>query len=143
MRPMSIFLTMLLGCAPAGLGPSTAWAQSGCRGADSTSNEIVAYFQRLVSDSHSDYLNVRNSTGLPATSPSKVKLDTRTSACRSGAEAINAARQEPGTVRQVWLIKLDTWYAAVDPTIKVGPDEIVPYYLLDRQFGYVRTLVIQ
>lgn len=123
--------------------PAPGSTQSKCRGTDTTSTFRLEYLKRLVSDSHPDYANVRLSTGLPATSPAKVQLETRAAVCQTGADGINAARDEPGTIRQVWVFTLDTWYAVVDPSIQVGPERIVPYYLFDHRFAYKVTLIVQ
>lgn len=63
-------------------------------------------------------------------SSSKVKLITRQQDCLRAVNALNSVRQEPGTIRQVWLYALgNAGYAVDDPGLDVGyADRVLNFF---------------
>jgi hypothetical protein len=99
-----------------------AQANSGCLMADTVHVPThLDYLRRLVSDTDSAAVEVRNAFELPLTSPSKVTLVTRNNTCASAAAALNTVVGTPGQIRQVWVYALGSNYAVEDPAIPVEP----------------------
>jgi hypothetical protein len=124
-----ILLTILLtsGCA-AGLA---AQSTSGCRSADQVRTTArLNFLKDLVSSSDPDHAASRQTLGIPTMNRNKVKLVTRQQDCQAAVNAMNTIRQEPGTVRQVWLYALGTaGYAVDDPELDVGfADRILIFF---------------
>jgi hypothetical protein len=101
----------------------------------------LTFLKELVSSSDSDYVSTRQDLGIVKMNASKVTLVTRQQDCQSAVTALNTVRQEPATVRQVWLYALGTaGYAVDDPGLDAGfADRLV--YFFDRTFGYKSTIV--
>jgi hypothetical protein len=94
----------------------------------------IDYLKRVVADTDSVSRAVRDSLRLPATSPSKVSLVTRTSTCTSAVAALNSVAGTPGAVRQVWVDALGSNYAVEDPSISSETAGGLPFYLFDSKW---------
>ena len=137
-KPMLLVACLLiLGCAPA----LSAQGTSGCRASDTERSPArLAFLKELVSSADSDHVGTRQDLGIAKMNACKVTLVTRQQDCQSAVTALNTVRQEPGTVRQVWLYALGTaGYAVDDPTLDVGFADRVLYFF-DRSFGYKSTI---
>jgi hypothetical protein len=114
---------------------------SGCRPADAqTVPSRLTYFKDLLTSTVAARKAVRDSLGLAAVNASKISLLTKTSTCLSAVTSLNAHRQEPGVIRQVWVYALGSNYAVEDPGIAAKSGEYRPIYVFDRNFVYKRTL---
>jgi hypothetical protein len=77
---------------------------------------------------------------LAAAALNKASLVTKQATCVAAVNALNALRQEPGVVRQVWVYALGNNYAVEDPAIVIPPGVYRPIYLFSGNFAYKRTL---
>jgi hypothetical protein len=118
---------------------SAQGSASGCRTADTVRVPArLAFLKDLVSSADSDFVSSRQDLGVAASNPAKVALVTKQTTCQTAVTALNAVRQEPGVVRQIWLYSMATGYALDDPTRDVfGTDRVL--YMFDTQFNYKRT----
>jgi hypothetical protein len=128
----------LIACAP-GL---SAQGSSGCRAEDQLrSLARLTFLKELASSSDSDYVSTRHDLGIPRMEASKVTLVTRRRDCQSAVTALNTVRQEPGTIRQVWLYALGkAGYAVDDPGLD-RPYAARVMHFFDKTFKYKSTLV--
>jgi hypothetical protein len=133
-------LTLLLSMAACAPGLAAQSATSGCRPADQVRSPArLAFLKELVSSSDSDHVASRQDLGIPVLRTSKVTLVTRQRDCQKAVDALNTVRQEPGTIRQVWLYALgNVGYALDDPSRDVGYAEKVLYFF-GPNFTYKRT----
>ncbi|HEV8613713.1 MAG TPA: hypothetical protein VGQ73_09375, partial [Gemmatimonadales bacterium] len=122
-----------------------AQSSSGCLTAAADTGRVSSrldHLKQLVSSADSDYVSIRQDLGMSTMSANKVTLVTKQSTCQSAVTALNAVRQEQGTVRQVWVYALGTaGYALDDPSQDpdVGYGDRVLYFF-NRTFGYTLTL---
>jgi hypothetical protein len=132
-------LLMLLVLLNGPLGATT----SACRSADTVIvPERLTYLKNFISKADSVYKLPRDSIGLASQNAAKVKLETKSTTCQSGVNALNAILQTPGTSRQIWLFALGSGYAIQDPTIPHEPGQPDPLYFFDSQFVYKGTLMV-
>lgn len=125
-----LLLTSLLisACGPTFAARSTS---SACRPPDDLRTAArLTFLKELVSSSDPDHVASRQDLGITRMSPNKVELVTRQQDCQRAITAMNTVRQEPGTVRQVWLYALGTTgYAIDDPELDVGfADRILIFF---------------
>ena len=111
------------GCAPALVAQGT----SGCRSASADqvrTSRRLSYLKDLVSSSNPNHVQSRQALGIPSMAAAKVKLVTRQQDCQAAVTAMNTYREEPGTVRQVWVYALGTaGYAVDDPALDVPSED--------------------
>ncbi len=120
-------------CAPATIA---AQSSSGCRAADTDRVPArLAYLKVMVAGTDSIAALFRTEFQLQAVNANKVSLVTKTSTCASAATALNAARNTPGAVRQVWVYALGSNYAVEDPTIPVEPTGPYPIYFFSNTWA--------
>ena len=116
-----------------------AQGKSGCRADLERSQARLAYLKELVSSPDSDHATSRRDLGIGKMNPGKVTLVTRRRDCRKAVNALNSVRQEPGTVRQIWLYALGgQGYAVDDPGLDVGFSSKVLYFF-GPKFRYKAT----
>jgi hypothetical protein len=134
---ISVLLTPLWACAPALSAQSNT---SGCLSSDQTRVPArLTFLKELVTSSDSDYVSTRQDLGLATMNASKVVLVTKQRDCQNAVTALNSVRQEPGTVRHIWLYTLGTSGYVVDDH---GLDAVVAdrvLYFFDPKFVYKRT----
>jgi hypothetical protein len=125
-------------CAPR-LAAQTS--TSGCRPADQVRSPArLTFLRELVSSADTQHVASRQDLGLPVMRTSKVTLVTRQRDCQRAVEALNNVRQEPGTIRQVWLYALGTeGYALDDPGLDQGRYSDKLLYFFSPNFTYKRT----
>lgn len=122
-------------CAPV----SPAHDTSGCREDLERSQARLAYLKELVSSPDSDHAASRRDLGMGKMNPGKVTLVTRQQDCRKAVSALKSVRQEPGTVRQIWLYALGSQgYAVDDPGLDLGFSDKVLYFF-GPKFKYKLT----
>lgn len=138
MKPIFLVACLSITACAAGL---SAQGASGCRAADQVRSPArLTFLKELVSSSDSDYVSTRQDLGIAKMNASKVTLVTRQQDCQSAITALNTLRQEPATVRQVWLYALGTaGYALDDPGLDAGFADR-PMYFFDRSFAYKSTV---
>jgi hypothetical protein len=138
--PMMLMVSLLTAsCAPALAAQGTS---SGCRPASADqvrTSRRLSYLKDLVSSSNPNHVQSRQALGIPSMSAAKVKLVTRTQDCQSAVTAMNTYREEPGTVRQVWVYALGSaGYAVDDPTLdRLGEDRTLDFFA--PNWGYKLT----
>ena len=98
------------------------------------------YFKQLLTTTNPARVAVRDSLTLAAAALNKASLVTKQATCVAAVNALNALRQEPGVVRQVWVYALGNNYAVEDPAIVIPPGVYRPIYLFSGNFAYKRTL---
>jgi hypothetical protein len=100
---------------------------SGCRPADTRYvPRRLSYFHDLLTTTDPARVPVRDSLQLAGVKASQIKLVTTTSICTRAVSALNAQRQEPGKVRQVWVYTLGSNYAVEDPADQEpGQDRLI------------------
>ena len=134
-HPQILIALLLLGGCAWNAPVLVAQGASGCRPADTTKVPThLRYLKRVVADTDSVSRAVRDSLRLPATSPSKVSLVTRTSTCMSAVGALNTVAGTPGVVRQVWVYALGSNFAVEDPSISSALAGGLPFYLFDSKW---------
>jgi hypothetical protein len=118
---------------------SAQGSASGCRTADTQRVPArLAFLKNLVSSADSDYVSSRQELGISTSNAAKVALVTKQTTCQTAVTALNAVREEPGTVRQIWLYTMATGYAVDDPARDVfGTDRVLHFF--DTQFNYKMT----
>jgi len=128
MLSVSTEITLLASQVVSGTQP-TAHDTSGCREDLERAQARLAYLKELVSSPDSDHAASRRDLGIGKMNPRKVTLVTRQHDCRKAVNALNSVRQEPGTVRQIWLYALGgQGYAVDDPGLDVGFSDKVLYF---------------
>lgn len=144
MLPCVLLASAWLGaCAPALVAQGSG---SGCLTASADTVRVperLDFLKQLVSSTDSDYVVTRQDLGIGTMNPSKVTLVTKQTTCQSAANALNTVRQEPSTVRQIWVYALGTaGYAVDDPGLDRSDvayaDKVM--YFFDRTFTYKQTL---
>jgi len=115
---------------------------SGCLPADTVFVPMhLTYLRSLVSSTDPSDDSVRVKLGIPKANPSKVSLVTSRTTCVKAVSTLNAKRNEPNAVRQVWVFALGGGdYAVEDPAINPAPGEWMPVYILDRHFSFKNIL---
>jgi hypothetical protein len=136
-----LVLTLILSTSACAPGLAAQTSTSGCRPADQVRSPArLTFLRELVSSSDSDHVATRQDLGLPVLKTSKVTLVTRQRDCQRAVEALNNVRQEPGTIRQVWLYALGTeGYALDDPGLDQGRYSDKVLYFFVPNFTYKRT----
>jgi hypothetical protein len=129
-----VTLLLLAACAPNGL---VAQSSSVCLPADTVFIPMrLEYFRKLVSSTSPSDSTVRAKLGVAKAAPSKVSLVTSRTTCVNAVAALNTKRNEPNTVRQVWVFTLGGGdYAVEDRGIETG-GEWMPVYIFDRHFNF-------
>jgi hypothetical protein len=93
---------------------------SGCRPDDGDrAPQRIAWLKLLVSSSDTAWVSTRAALSVSSGAANKVALVTKTSTCQAATTALNQVRQEPNTVRQVWVYSLPNGYAVDDPGLAV------------------------
>jgi hypothetical protein len=93
---------------------------------------MLSYVTQLVTSADPVRVQIRNSLGLPATNASKVSLVSDNTVCNKIAQSLNTATGTSGLTRQLYVIKVGSYYAAQDPDHPSG--EWVPTVSLDKLY---------
>jgi hypothetical protein len=110
-----------------------------CRAADQERvPHMLGYFKELLSTTDSTERAVRDSLGLSATPPAKIKFVTKRTVCVQAAKALNALLGQPGVGRNLWVYQLGDNYAVEDPDI---PGRRYELFVFSETFVYRGTLV--
>lgn len=125
---------VLSGCAPA----LQAQAASSCRPADQSSDQVQAMVSDIATGTDSLSKADRDSTGIPATTISKISLTTDSRTCDKAVQAVNTVFGTPGVARQVYVIKIDASFAVVDPQSPPGMDAV---FIFDRKWIHKETML--
>lgn len=112
--------------------PAHAQTASTCRASDANAVRLLSYVRQLVTSADPVRVQVRDSLGLPATRSSNVSLVTDNRVCAEVAQGVNAATGTSGLTRQLYVLKVGSYYAAQDPDHPSG--EWWPTVSLDKQF---------
>lgn len=129
--PMVLLVSLLTEACATGIAAQAA--TSGCRAASADqvrTSRRLSYLKDLVSSSDPDHVQSRQTLGIPSMSSAKVKLVTRQQDCLAAVTAMNTYREEPGTVRQVWVYALGTaGYAVDDPVLdRLGQHRTLDFF---------------
>lgn len=127
---------VLAGCAPV----LHAQSAGSCRPADQTSALVQSELTGIATGTDSLSQSTRDSTGIPATTVSKISLVTDSRTCDKAAQAINTLLGTPSTVRQVYVIKVDATYAVVDPALSDAPGATA-VFVFDRRWTHKDTML--
>jgi hypothetical protein len=107
-------------------------AGSTCRTSDAGAARVLSYVTELVTSADSERVKVRNGLRLPATDASKVGLVSDNRVCDKIAQSLNAATGTSGLTRQLYVVKVGSYYAAQDPDHPSG--EWAPTVSLDKLY---------
>ena len=115
-------------------------AQSACRAADSTSAALVAELTKYAGATSGDNKIVRDSLHIPLTSTSGVGLVTTAATCRKARDAYQAKFANTGGGAfsgRVYVIKLGSVYAVLDPGFKYSDPDVLTVQIVDSRFRHL------
>ncbi len=123
-----------------GLGHSPVAAQSTCRAADQSSALVQSEVITIATGTDSLTKAARDSSGIPATTSSRISLVSDFKTCDKAVQAINTLLSTPGLVRRVYVIKVDASFAVVDPELAnaSGTDAV---FIFDRRWVHKDTML--
>ncbi len=122
--------------------PVPGWSQGVCRAADSTSAELIAEVARYSAATHAGDIAVRDSLRLPAVPANQVVLVTQDPVCKKANVAYQADRAitgGSGFSGRVYVVKIGTTYAVLDPSFSYGRPDNWTVVIMDSRY---RTLSV-
>lgn len=130
-----IFLSItLFACAGAVTRP-----QSTCLPTDEHALEFRSFLRELVTSTDTARASLRVVMGFPAMDSTKVTIVTTNRICNSVAQGFNAVLRTPNLVRQLYVVKVGTFYAAKDPGHPAG--EWWPTVSFDNKYKALNALL--
>jgi hypothetical protein len=135
MRPYKLLtvLGMMVGAPDAG----DAQVLPVCRAADSTSALLISELGRYTSDTTGGNRAVRDSLKLPVLAANQLVLVTSESVCKKAKNAYQndrAGTGGSGFTGRVYVVKIDTRYAVLDPGFNYGEPGNWTVLILDSHY---------
>ena len=133
-RPL--LLLALVAVAPVSARTQTT---SSCKPLDVYAQRMLSSLRQLVVSTQPDRVQLRDAILLRATDPTKVVLVIDNAVCAKVAAGINTFLRTPNLVRQLYVVKVGTDFAAKDPGHPWG--EWWPTITLDNKYKYKSSVL--
>lgn len=113
---------------------------STCRASDAGAQEMLSFVRELVTSTSSERVQLRNYLGLRAMDSTKVQLVSDNQTCAKVAAGLNTRLATPSLVRQLYVVKVGTDFAAKDPGNPAG--EWWPTVTLDNRYRFKAAVLV-
>jgi hypothetical protein len=127
---------ILSGCAPA----LQAQGAGTCRPADQSSALVQSEITSIATGVDSLSKAARDTSGIPATTSSKISLVTDSRICDKAVQAVNTLLGTSGLARRVYVIKIDVSFGVVDPELANAPGTSA-LFIFDRKWTHKDTML--
>lgn len=138
---MHVFLGIGLGLSV--IAPSAGLSQTYCRPADTQTETLKLDVGRYSSATAGDEKIVRDSLRLPYVPQNQIAVVTQEATCRRAKDALQAEFANTGNNTfsgRVYVLKIGTAYAVVDPAYRHDPNiPVGPILFLDSKFKPLST----